>query len=174
MSRQKSRDGNTTNASLSTDFFHRQLIQIRHNRVRWLSRRVPIPYRISGIWSSYFFISVMVISWTMNVFSVNLALNQPAVQSSTYYDVNLQYSASASLSVDGNKDTNFYHKNCSATNDGPGGANWWVVDLGREYDIHHVVLTNRIEMPTGIQVLQFRIVDRVQYNQFSLLNLLNQ
>ena len=53
ISRRKSRDGHTTNASLSTDFFHTQLIQIRHDRVRWLSRRLPIPYRISGIWSSY-------------------------------------------------------------------------------------------------------------------------
>ena len=52
MSRRKSWDGHTTNASLSTDFFHTQLIQIRHNCVRWLSRRVPIPYRISGILSS--------------------------------------------------------------------------------------------------------------------------
>ena len=54
ISRQKSRDGHTTNASLSTNFFHMQLIQIKHDRVRWLSRRLPIPYRISGIWSSYF------------------------------------------------------------------------------------------------------------------------
>ena len=53
-SRRKSRDGHTTNASLSTDFFHTQLIQIKHDRVRWLSRRLPIPYRISGIWSSLF------------------------------------------------------------------------------------------------------------------------
>ena len=52
MSHRKSRDGHTTNALLSTDFFHAQLIQIRHNRVCWLSRRVPIPYRISGILSS--------------------------------------------------------------------------------------------------------------------------
>ena len=37
ISRRKSRDGHTTNASLSTDFFHTQLIKIRHNRVRWLS-----------------------------------------------------------------------------------------------------------------------------------------
>ena len=52
MSRRKSRDCHMINASLSTDFFHTQLIQVRHNRVRWLSRRVPIPYRISGILSS--------------------------------------------------------------------------------------------------------------------------
>ena len=51
----KSRDCHTSNASLSTDFFHTQLIQVRHNRVRWLSRRVPIPYRISGILSSFIY-----------------------------------------------------------------------------------------------------------------------
>ena len=55
ISRRKSRDGHTTNASLSTDFFHTQSIQIKHDRVRWLSRRLPIQYRISGIWSSFFF-----------------------------------------------------------------------------------------------------------------------
>ena len=54
ISRRKSRDGHTTNASLSTDFFHTQSIQIKHDRVRWLSRRLPIPYRISGIWSSWY------------------------------------------------------------------------------------------------------------------------
>ena len=48
------------NASLSTDFFHTQSIQIKHDHVRWLSRRnikklsksfsyLPIQYRISGI-----------------------------------------------------------------------------------------------------------------------------
>ena len=54
ISRRKSRDGHMTNASLSTDFFHTQSIQIKHDRVRWLSRRLPIQYRISGIWSSFF------------------------------------------------------------------------------------------------------------------------
>ena len=49
ISRRKSRDGHATNASLSTDFFHTQLIQIKHDRVRWLSRRLPIQYRICGI-----------------------------------------------------------------------------------------------------------------------------
>ena len=53
ISRRKSRDGHATNASLSTDFFHTQSIQIKHDHVRWLSRRLPIQYRISGIWSSF-------------------------------------------------------------------------------------------------------------------------
>ena len=56
ISRRKSRNGHTTNASLSTDFFHTKSIQIKHDRVRWLSRRLPIPYRISGIWSSCVFV----------------------------------------------------------------------------------------------------------------------
>ena len=56
MSRRKSRDGHTTNASLSTVFFHTQLIWIKHDRVRWLSRMLPIQYRISGIWSSFFYL----------------------------------------------------------------------------------------------------------------------
>ena len=51
-SRRKSRDGHATNASLSTEFFHTQSIQIKHDHVRWLSRRLPIQYRLSGIWSS--------------------------------------------------------------------------------------------------------------------------
>ena len=66
MSRRKSRDGHTTNASLSTVFFHTQLIWIKHDRVRWLSRRLPIPYRISGIWSSliicYWWLSMVYLS----------------------------------------------------------------------------------------------------------------
>ena len=37
ISRRKSRDGHATNASLSTDFFHTQSIQIKHDCVRWLS-----------------------------------------------------------------------------------------------------------------------------------------
>ena len=60
MSRRKSRDGHTTNASLSTDFFHTQLIRIEHDRVRWLSRRLPIPYRISGIWSSMYMYDTLI------------------------------------------------------------------------------------------------------------------
>ena len=42
-------DGHKTNALLPNDLFHTQFIRIRNNRVRWMSRRVPIPYRISGI-----------------------------------------------------------------------------------------------------------------------------
>ena len=56
ISRPKSRDGHATNTSLSTDFFHTQSIRIKHDRVCWLSRRLPIQYRISGIWSSFSYI----------------------------------------------------------------------------------------------------------------------
>ena len=47
------------------------------------------------------------------------------------------------MSIDGNFDAVFSHKSCSATNDQGGDPNWWMVDLGQPYPIHHVVLTNR-------------------------------
>ena len=56
MSRRKSRDGHTTIASLSTNFFHTRLIQIRHNRVRSLSRRVRY-HTASAVYDLVLFIS---------------------------------------------------------------------------------------------------------------------
>ena len=59
ISRRKSRDGHATNASLSTDFFHTQSIQIKHDRVCWLSRRLGCRYNTAsavydlvGLWFS--------------------------------------------------------------------------------------------------------------------------
>ena len=57
--------------------------------------------------------------------ATNWALGRPAYQSSQYT------SYSAALAVDGNNDTAMAHMSCSDTNDGPGGENWWMVDLGR-------------------------------------------
>ena len=71
ISRRKSRDGHVTNASLSTDFFHTQSIQIKHDRVRWLSRMLPIQYRISGIWSSYVCLLIHIYTCTiMNMYCI--------------------------------------------------------------------------------------------------------
>ena len=77
ISRRKSRDGHATNASLSTDFFHMQSIQIKHDRVRWLSRRLPIQYRFSGIWSSYLYNDCLLIApQVFLVFQFNIFLNK--------------------------------------------------------------------------------------------------
>ena len=72
---------------------------------------------------------------------MNLALLQPAYQSSTYSGSG--FPRVAALAVDGNHDTNAYNRHCSATNDGAGGANWWVVDLGLTFFIDRVVVVNR-------------------------------
>ena len=69
--------------------------------------------------------------------TTNWALGRPAYQSSQY----LGYSAE--LAVDGNNDTTMLHNSCTETNDGPGGENWWMVDLGRLISVAYVVLTNR-------------------------------
>ena len=68
----------------------------------------------------------------------NIALGKPATQSSTY----MWYSTPliANLAVDGYVDTI-----CTNTDDGPGGPNWLMVDLGQIYSIGYVVLTNRVE-----------------------------
>ena len=68
---------------------------------------------------------------------VNLARGQPATQSSTWggWDANRV--------VDGNYNTDAPAGSCSATNDGSGGPNWLMVDLGSVYTIEYVVATNR-------------------------------
>ena len=70
ISRRKSRDGHATNTSLSTDFFQTQSIRIKHDRVRWLSRRLPIQYRISGIWSILVFTTTC--KTQLNNYSINI------------------------------------------------------------------------------------------------------
>ena len=48
----------------------------------------------------------------------------------------------ASKAVDGNHNTHFFGGSCSHT--GVGDANpWWYVDLGQQYRIESVALTNR-------------------------------
>ena len=66
----------------------------------------------------------------------DLALNKPAWQSSDF-----SASTPASLAVDGNADTIMSHGSCSQTNADPYA--WWAVDLGAEYSVESVAITNR-------------------------------
>ena len=68
---------------------------------------------------------------------VNLALGQPATQSSTYSDWG------ANRVVDGNYNTDGFAGSCSATGDSPNRLSWLMVDLGSVYVIQYVVATNR-------------------------------
>jgi hypothetical protein len=71
--------------------------------------------------------------------SENLALNRTVWQSSTG---TWGWPASASLSVDGNKDPSYSHGSCSHTLKDVNP--WWVVDIGRQRTvISGVNLTNR-------------------------------
>lgn len=72
---------------------------------------------------------------------LNVALNKPSFQVSTYVDSFGQHSAS--LANDGSRQTNFLvrENGCAASN--PETDPWWAVDLGVRTVIYHVTLTNR-------------------------------
>ena len=72
----------------------------------------------------------------MNIFLLDLALNQPATQASVFAG------AGASGAVDGNKNTDWSQGSCMHTlveNDP-----WWRVDLGASLPIAEVVIVNRL------------------------------
>ena len=72
----------------------------------------------------------------------NLALNQPATQSST------DYSGAAGLAVDGN--TNGVYGNGSVTHTQENSQNpWWRVDLGATYNVEQINVFNRIDNCCG-------------------------
>jgi hypothetical protein len=74
---------------------------------------------------------------------INVALKQPAWQSSTWGGDNLGLRV-AGMSVDGNKDPIFSDLSCSATNSGDLHP-WWAVDLGEPTYIYGVNFTNRLD-----------------------------
>ena len=72
----------------------------------------------------------------VNIFLLDLALNQPATQSSVFQG------KGASLAVDGNKNRDFSQGSCIHTNlqKDP----WWRVDLGESLPVAEVVIVNRL------------------------------
>ncbi|XP_070538285.1 uncharacterized protein [Ptychodera flava] len=68
---------------------------------------------------------------------MNLALKQKASQSSTFAF------GSAVRAVDGDKSNNYSERSCTHTQ--KEYQPWWKVDLGREYQIHEVIITNRAD-----------------------------
>ena len=47
------------------------------------------------------------------------------------------------MAVDGDPDSFVWDNHCAHGNDSAGGPNWLAVDLGEQYTISNVVLTNR-------------------------------
>ena len=72
----------------------------------------------------------------MNIFLLDLALNQHATQASVFAG------AGASRAVDGNKNTDWNQGSCMHTNEQ--NDPWWRVDLGASLPIAEVVITNRL------------------------------
>ena len=70
---------------------------------------------------------------------VNVALNRPAYQSSTWDDSVVSYPAS--YANDGNHGTNLINDLCSSTLEEPNA--WWAVDLGVALYVYGVKFTNR-------------------------------
>ena len=70
-------------------------------------------------------------------YTKNLALNKQAYQSST-----ASYNgATASSAVDGSREPDFDKQSCTHTDYDM--SPWWMVDLGENYNIGHVTVTNR-------------------------------
>ena len=72
----------------------------------------------------------------VNIFLLDLALNQPASQASVYQG------KGASLAVDGNNNTDFSQGSCIHTNSQKDP--WWRVDLGASLPVAEVVIVNRL------------------------------
>jgi hypothetical protein len=70
--------------------------------------------------------------------AVNLALGKVATQSSTYIGT-----AVATRAVDGDTNGSYNRNSVSHTNNDLNA--WWQVDLGAQYDIHNIVLGNRLD-----------------------------
>jgi hypothetical protein len=78
---------------------------------------------------------------------VNLALNKPSIQSTTY-----EYSGQANYplpqhNTDGNTDDNYQDQSCIGTAGGE-TTPWWAVDLGASHTIQYVVITTELGQPT--------------------------
>ena len=75
----------------------------------------------------------------VDIFLLDLALNQPATQASVFQG------KGASLAVDGNKNRDFSQGSCihTKTQKDP----WWRVDLGASLPVAEVVIVNRLCRP---------------------------
>jgi len=86
----------------------------------------------------------------VNIFLLDLALNQPATQASVFGG------SSAFLAVDGNKNTDYSQGSCIHTlmQSDP----WWRVDLGASLPVAEVVIVNRrCTSPCANQLTAFEI-----------------
>ena len=83
------------------------------------------------------------------VHTENIAKNKPATQSST------DNSGSAARAVDGNTASSWSSRSCTHTNT---EYAWWRVDLGNDFDISGIKITNRGDCcETRLRLFEIRI-----------------
>ena len=98
--------------------------------------------------------SIEVLFWSsalivVNIFLLDLALNQPASQASVFRG------SEASLAVDGNKNTDWSKGSCMHTQWGKNP--WWRVDLVASLPVAKVVIVNRLCAPCINDMAAFEI-----------------
>jgi F5/8 type C domain len=87
---------------------------------------------------------------------VNVALNKPTWQSSTFPSwTNVDWGSERA--VDGNTSTNIFENSCAHT-DVTNTVSWWAVDLGSLTLVFGVNLTNRGDYGREFFFLSFKIV----------------
>ena len=90
--------------------------------------------------------------------NVNVALNRPSFQDSTYSG------RTADRANDGNHNTDRNAGSCIETlNSHPEPNPWWVVDLGMKLCVHSVKLTNEDVGGTAVQMTYFSELKSISY-----------
>ena len=101
----------------------------------------------------------------------NLALNKPAYQQSTLH------SGSASRAVDGCRETHYFKNSCTHT--GFEMSPWWLADLGQNYNIGYITVTNRRDAASKCYVTVKRLFhtshslsnNNIDFSCFRILNI---
>ncbi|XP_033763441.1 fucolectin-7-like [Pecten maximus] len=86
----------------------------------------------------------------------NIALNKPAIQSSTFTQACKGVSGSAWKAVDGIRNPVYCDGYCSRTGFDDTFP-WWQVDLGSKYSITHVEILNRALFPERLAGFQIEV-----------------
>ncbi len=78
------------------------------------------------------------------ILGVNLALNKPAMQSTDYRCCEQEWFY-ANNAVDGNLSSHMFEGTCTHTDVESEVPPWWQVDLGAQYAVKRIVITNRAD-----------------------------
>ena len=96
--------------------------------------------------------------------SINVAKNKHAGQSATYKSPKTGNNYVASWANDGNTSPYWYHRSVSIT--GTMNNPFWVVNLGREYEIKKIVVYSRHRKEWRLKGMRVEIINKDQVVEF--------